>query len=193
MRSRADSKFRMPLDQAISQNGNLFMASRRQLGLIAAAVLTSFYQGCGYSIRPPYNQEIRTVYVPIFRSQVYRRDLNLMLTETIAKEIEKRTPYKVVGKPEGADSSLIGEIIFADKNLLVENPQNLPRELSADMSVKVRWTDNRTVGDPREVGTVTLRETVTFTPEFGDTSMMAYQKVCQKIAEQIASMMEQPW
>jgi hypothetical protein len=150
--------------------------------------------GCGYAVRPPYNREIRTVYVPIFRSLTFRRDLNLMLTETVAKEIEKRTPYKVVGTPEGADSTLSGEVVFADKNLLVENPQNLSRQLSADLVVNVRWTDNRqSSGSPDEVGSVTMRETVTFSPEFGDTVMMAYQKACQKMAEQIASMMEEPW
>lgn len=167
----------------------------RRAWLKAAGSFSSLcFLGCGYSVRPPYNRDIRTVYVPIFRSLTFRRDLNLMLTEAVAKEIEKRTPYKVVGTPEGADSTLSGEVIFADKNLIVENPQNLPRQLSASMVVNVRWTDNRqTSGDPKDVGSVTMRETVTFSPEFGDTSMMAYQKTCQKMAEQIASMMEEPW
>ncbi len=167
----------------------------RRAWLRGAAILPSILSiGCGYSVRPPYNREIRTVYVPIFRSLTFRRDLNLMLTEAVAKEIEKRTPYKVVGTPDGADSTLSGEVIFADKNLIVENPQNLPRQLSADLVVNVRWTDNReNTSDPKDVGSVTMRETVTFSPEFGDTSMMAYQKACQKMAEQIASMMEEPW
>ncbi|MCY2932834.1 MAG: LPS assembly lipoprotein LptE [Planctomycetota bacterium] len=168
--------------------------SRRSWLFALSGSILSGISGCGYSVRPPYNREIQTVYVPIFRSLTFRRDLNLMLTEAVAKEIEKRTPYKVVGTPEGADSSLIGEVTFADKNLVVENPQNLPRQLSADLVVNMRWTDNRhPSGDPKDVGTVTLRETVTFSPEFGDTTMSAYQKACQKMAEQIASMMEQPW
>ena len=167
---------------------------RRELLASIGGLALAGIAGCGYSVRPPYNNEIRTVYVPIFRSLTFRRDLNLMLTEAVAKEIEKRTPYKVVGTPDGADSSLTGEVTFADKNLVVENPQNLPRQLSADLVVNARWTDNRNPsGNPKDVGTVTLRETVTFSPEFGDTSMSAYQKACQKMAEQIASMMEQPW
>lgn len=168
--------------------------SRRAWFRATAAIASLVTTGCGYSVRPPYNRTIRTVYVPIFRSLTFRRDLNLILTEAVAKEIEKRTPYKVVGTPEGADSTLSGEVIFADKNLLVENPQNLPRQLSADLVVNVRWTDNsQTSASPKDVGSVTMRETVTFSPEFGDTAMMAYQKACQKMAEQIASMMEEPW
>lgn len=168
--------------------------SRRAFCSMLGMALAGAAGGCGYSVRPPYNREIRTVYVPIFRSLTFRRDLNLMLSEAVCKEIERTTPYKVVGTPEGADSTLTGEVVFADKNLVVENPQNLPRQLSADLTVNVRWTDNRTsTGDPKDVGSVTLRETVTFSPEFGDTSMSAYQKACQKMAMQIASMMEQPW
>lgn len=184
-----------PCDDGRNSTGSNPGRLTRRLWLQAAACLPAIVStGCGYSVRPPYNREIRTVYVPIFRSLTFRRDLNLMLTEAVAKEIEKRTPYKVVGNPEGADSTLSGEVIFADKNLIVENPQNLPRQLSADLVVNVRWTDNRqNTSDPKDVGSVTMRETVTFSPEFGDTSMMAYQKACQKMAEQIASMMEEPW
>ena len=106
---------------------------RRELLASIGGLALAGIAGCGYSVRPPYNNEIRTVYVPIFRSLTFRRDLNLMLTEAVAKEIEKRTPYKVVGTPDGADSSLTGEVTYADKNLVVENPQNLPRQLSADL------------------------------------------------------------
>ena len=58
--------------------------------------------GCtGYSIRAPYDTRIKTVYVPVFKSITFRRDVNLMLTELVIKEIERRTPYKVVGSPRG--------------------------------------------------------------------------------------------
>lgn len=168
--------------------------SRRSLILyLSAGFLAATATGCGYSIRQPYNREIRTVYVPVFRNLTYRRDLNLMLTEAVCKEIEKRTPYKVVGSPEGADSQLSGEVTFADKNLVVENPQNLPRQLSASLVSTVVWKDIRDGDNTKDVGKVTLRENVTFSPEFGDTTLMAYQNACQKMAEQIASMMEQPW
>ena len=100
--------------------------------------------GCGYSVRPPFDPGIRTVYVPTFTAITFRRDLNFQLTELVIKEIEKRTPYKVVGSPEGADSTLEGTITFADKNLMVENTNNLPRHVLVMLLVTVKWTDNRT-------------------------------------------------
>ena len=82
------------------------------------------------------------MFVPVFKTQSFRRDVNLNLTEMIQKEIMHRTPYKVVGTPEGADTVLEGTINFADKNIVVENPFNLPRELNATINVSVKWTHN---------------------------------------------------
>jgi len=74
--------------------------------------------GCGYSIRPPFNRDISTVYVGIFKSQSFRRDQNIQLTQMIQDEIRLRTPYKVVGSPEGADTRLEGVITFTDRRRL---------------------------------------------------------------------------
>ncbi len=157
---------------------------------IVLAVLTSV-MGCGYSVRPPFNENVRTVYVPVFRSVSFRRDVNFQLTEEIIKQIERRTPFKVVGKPEGADTTLEGVINFADKNLIIENPFNLPRQLTATLTAKVTWTDNRTtkiVGEPMTVST-----TVNFFPEVGETSEAAFLKAVQKIATEIVNAMESKW
>ena len=164
--------------------------SRTATAIAAIAIVTSL-SGCGYSVRPPFDAAIRTVYVPVFRSVSFRRDVNLQLTEMIIKEIENRTPFKVVGKPEGADSTLEGVINFADKNLIIENPFNLPRQLTATLTVAVTWTDNRTTKTVKPPVVVT--EMVNFFPEVGETSSSAFARANQKLAQQVVSMMEQKW
>ena len=49
------------------------------------------------------------------------------LTERSSRRSSSGRTYKVVGTPEEADTILDGTINFADKNLVVENPFNLPR------------------------------------------------------------------
>ena len=115
---------------------------RRLAPCLAAVVCLAAIGGCGYSLRAPFDPTIRTVYVPVFRSMSFRRDMNLQLTELVQKEIERRTPFKVVGSPEGADTILDGTVNFADKNLVVENPFNLPRQLTAMINVTGTWTHN---------------------------------------------------
>src|SRR4051794_41522827 len=106
--------------------------TRREMLRFGMSLTGVGLSGClGYQIRPPSYPDIRTVYVPVFRSLSFRRDVNFMLTELVQKEIEKRTKYKVVGTPEEADTILEGTINFSEKNLIVENPFNLPRQLTA--------------------------------------------------------------
>src|SRR5262245_54370855 len=52
-----------------------------------------------------FRTDIRTVYVPVFQSDSYRRNLGEWLTEAVIKEIETKSPYKVVHTSD-ADSVL---------------------------------------------------------------------------------------
>ena len=160
--------------------------------LLAAGALLA---GCGYQLRPPYEHRVRTVYVPIFKSVSFRRDLNIQLTKLVQEEIERRTPYKVVGTREGADATLDGTITLADKNIMVENPENLPRQLIANMTVNVRLTDNTTGETVEELNLppVPVNENMVFFPELGETTELGFDKVLHKIARDIVNMMEEEW
>ena len=162
--------------------------------LVLVALVALAVAGCGYSLRPPYSPRVHTVYVPIFKSVSFRRDLNLQLTELVQKEIERRTGFKVVGSPDGADTTLEGLILYGDKNIMVENPNNLPREMTTQMTVQVRWLDNGNP-DPKEQKKpfTTVSENLVFFPEIGETTNIAFQKTMERIARDIVNMMEQSW
>jgi hypothetical protein len=161
--------------------------------VLAAALILAGLPGCGYHFRAPFDKSVRTVYVPTFRSQTFRRDVNLQLTDLVIKEIGKRTPYKVVGSPEGADTILDGTVNFADKNLVVENPFNLPRQLTAMVNTTVNWTHNPPTEAELQRGPVVVGDVLNFVPEIGETSMTAFYGTCQRLATQIVDMMEEPW
>ena len=167
--------------------------TRRELLKFGLAAVGLELSGCGYSVRPPGYSDIHTVYVPVFRTVTFRRDVQLMLTEAVIKEIEERTKYKVVGSPEEADTILEGTISFAEKNLIVENPQNLPRELNAWVQAAVRWIHNPPLETERNAPAVVVGETVNFIPEIGETALTGFNKTCQNLATQIVDMMDTPW
>jgi hypothetical protein len=160
---------------------------------VAVVLAAALLGGCGYSVRAPFDKSVKTVFVPVFKTQSFRRDINLNLTEMIQKEIQYRTPYKVVGTPEGADTVLEGTINFADKNIVVENPFNLPRELNATINVSVKWTHNPPTEVEKNKPPTIVAETVNFVPEVGETAVTAFYRVNQRLAAQIVDMMEQPW
>jgi hypothetical protein len=147
----------------------------------------------GWHIYAPFDtSEVKTVAV-FFKSNSFRRDVQMQLTEAVIKEIILRTPYRVVGQHENADSLLTGTITYADKNLVVEAPTNLPRELNMTINVMVTWTHNppTEIEDKRPPTIVT--ETINFVPEVGETTLGATNHVIQSLAKQIVDMMEQPW
>ena len=159
---------------------------------MALAMLAPGCKVTGYSIRAPYDTNVKTVYVPVFKSVTFKRDVNLMLTEMVIKEIERRTPYKVVGNPEGADTTLDGTVNFTDKNIILESPFNLPRQLTSTMMVLATWTDNKAV-EKKPPNPAAIMETFNFYPEIGESSQAAYSRTCEKLATQIVNMMEEPW
>lgn len=149
--------------------------------------------GCGYSLRPPYQKEIKTVYVPMARSITFRKELNTQLTEAVIKEIEQRTPFKVVQDPDGADARLELRIVLDDKNMIVENPQNLPRNLTAAMNVEAKFIPNNAGINSDEITPVIISAVDYFNPEIGEGTLAAFQKVIADIATQLVDMMEAPW
>jgi hypothetical protein len=177
-----------------SPGGSAFWRSVRSFysALIILLAVASV-AGCGYSLRAPYDKSVKTVFVPVFKSQSFMRDINTNLTELVQKEIMNRTPYKVVGTPEDADTILEGTINYSDKNIVVESPFNLPRELNATINVHVKWTHNPPTQVEKDRPPTIIAETVNFVPEVGETALTAFYRVNQNLAAQIVDMMEQPW
>jgi hypothetical protein len=153
------------------------------------------YQVGNQSLYPP---EIRTVYVPMFQSVSFRRDLGERLTEAVVKEIEKRTPYKVVTDPN-ADSVLSGRIVEETKHVLVPDLTGDARESQVAMKVEVNWVDRKgrllrdvaSVPLPAEIADVT--GTGNIVPEVGQSIATAQQEAICRMAEQIVGLMEKPW
>jgi hypothetical protein len=147
----------------------------------------------GWHVNAPFDtSEIQTVAV-FFKTNSFRRDVEKQLTEAVIKEISLRTPYRVVGSHENADSLLTGTITFADKNLVVEAPTNFPRELNMTINVAASWTHNPpTEIEDKRLPTI-VAETINFVPEVGETTLSATNHVVQSLAKQIVDMMEKPW
>lgn len=131
-----------------------------------------------------------TIYVPLFRSVSLRRNVQFQLTELVQKEIEKRTPHKVVGRLEDADTILEGTINIADKEILAEKPSELPRELTVTFNASVNWVHNPPLENERNRVPTVISKKVTFVPERDEPPYTAFYRTCQSMAEQIVKVME---
>jgi hypothetical protein len=145
-----------------------------------------------------YPRDVQTVYVPVFESDSFRRNLAEFLTEAVVKEIELRTPYKVVGTPE-ADSVLSGKITTDTKRVIIEDQYDFPRETQVNLSLEVRWVNRRgdLIGEPVAVpmpqNLAVISANGALVPEFGQSVATAQLQAIQSLARQIVSLMEAPW
>jgi Lipopolysaccharide-assembly len=195
------------------------------LGAIALCVLA----GCasdghlhifGYTTAPTYDCDIRTVYVPIFQNVSFRRGLEFELTRAVVREIEAKTPYKVVNCREQADTELLGKIVGRRKQLINPNQLGETRESEVTMAVELQWNDLRPghLGEalsradtapkddpaaplrldpyaprPKDLknpNIILVQPSAQFVPELGGSVVSAEKQLIDRLAVQIVSMME---
>jgi Lipopolysaccharide-assembly len=154
--------------------------------------------GCGYHIGNSYPADVRTVYVPVFTCEDYRRGNEFLLTEAVQKQIQQRTPFRLA-KNDMADTKLTGKTTAITKNVLALDQYDDARELQVQFAVNVTWEDLRTgrilaqqnVAIPPEM--VQVLGTGDFAPEVGQSLATATQVAVEKLARQIVDMMQTPW
>jgi hypothetical protein len=175
----------------------------------------------GYTTAPNYDLTIRTVHVPIFKNLSFRRGIEFDLTRAVIREIEAKTPYKVVSDPCKADTELIGTVVGLDKTLLNINPLNEVREAQTILTATVVWRDLRPghtgeilsaprpkspipvpalvptdappPGPPPPPPPAVVQSLAGFIPELGGSLATAEFNNVNRLAEQIVQMMEKPW
>jgi len=162
----------------------------------AIGVCLPLAAGCGYTTdrgsqfrsTNADNDRIRTVAIDMFETREFRRDLELQLTEALAKRINSDSPYRLVRK-EFADTLLTGEIREVRQNTIGRDFRTvLPRETAATLVVAFQWKDLRNgevlVDRPNFV------QTVDYTRQLDEDFYHAMQRATDRMAERIVETME---
>jgi len=168
----------------------------------ALCVLLFALCGCsGYQIgtNTLYNTNIRTVHVPIFQNDGFRKDMGERLTEAVCKRIEQRTPYKVVHRSNSADSVLSGRIARNSQSVSLVDDYAGTRQKKVELLVYVQWKDQR--GNSLRAmspiswndAPVDITTTSDMVAEMGHSYATASQEAIDKMADQIVDMMQMPW
>jgi hypothetical protein len=166
---------------------------------ILIALCVGMVSGCGYMVGSSFPADVRTISVPVFTSKSFRRDAELLLTEAVHKEIQKRTPFRLINDGPAADTRLTGRIVDVRKDVLGESPQDDPRELQVSFAVDLLWEDlrnGRVIAQQRmslPTEFVQLRSEATMAPEVGQSLATATHAATQRLATQIVNMMETAW
>jgi hypothetical protein len=164
----------------------------------------------GYTTRPNYDPGIRTIRVPIFKNNTFIRGLEFDLTQAVIREIEARTPFKVVSAGCPADTELTGTITVVNKVVINRNQLNEIREAQTTVGVEIIWRDLRSgevLSQPRPKSDPDapppppdapakprlVQSRGSYIPELGGTTTTSLQQNVNRLAVQIVSKMEAPW
>jgi hypothetical protein len=118
--------------------------------LAAVLFLIAFAAGCatdptqGYSATSSFSDEFSTIAVPIVENDTFERGIEFEITDAVIKEIERRTPYRVVDQSR-ADTILTGRIVRAELNKLSRSRlTGLSEEVVLSVTMDFTWRDRRT-------------------------------------------------
>ena len=161
--------------------------------LIGAMICSS---GCGrYTMKSPHRAGIRTVAVPIWTrgKNVYRRDIEMDLTEAIQKRIQLDTPYAIASEAQ-ADTKLVGRIEEIDQTVLSEfRTTGRPVEIEVTFILSYTWTDLRTGKVLVRKSNYQVRDTYITAPAFREEFFYGEQAVINRAARRIVETMEAEW
>ncbi len=160
--------------------------------VVLSAVLIG---GCGYQLGGMYPRNVNSVAVIMFTRQknVYRRELEIRLTEAVVKRIQQDTPYKISTR-DRADTVLTGTIEKIHQQVLNTNPDTgEPRMLELTITVSFTWKNQRT---GKIIATQpNLRVADVYIPRcpVGQDFFQGSEDVINKLAKRIVEHMEKPW
>jgi hypothetical protein len=143
----------------------------------------------GYSSESLYRPDVRTVAVPVFTASrsLFRRGLELQLTEDVIRQIETRTPYRIAPR-DRADTLLEVEVLDLTERVLSKTPDNRVREMEVTVYVRAVWRDLRSGEVLRRAPR--LSETGTFVAVAGETVPSGTATAFERLTERIVELME---
>lgn len=107
-----------------------------------ALVLTASLSGCGYTVGFRAPEGVTSVAVPVFDNRTSpagggsRRELELELTRAVVREVQRRTPLRLVDE-DRADVIIRGALTRVRESVAVEGPDDEPLRSSARFEARV--------------------------------------------------------
>ncbi len=163
----------------------------RRVSALAVCGFALLMCGCGYRSDKLFRPDIQSVYVDMFESKEFRRDLEFQLTEAVKKRVSLETPYRVAAR-EKADTILVGEVLEERQaSFAPDFRTRRPRDEQLTLAVRVQWKDQRNgriLMDQKE-----LLQSVDYLPPAGESEKFAQQKAIDKLAARIVAKMYDDW
>ncbi len=169
----------------------------------------------GYTTRPPFDPDIRTVYVPIPLNTSWTKDIEFDLEKAVLNQLNTRAGApRVTSDRNRADTELVMKIINTTKASIIINQLGEVRNAQLTWQIEVVWRDlrpghvgdilsNRKRFDPQEkplpgdpaatapnAEPYLITPNANYIPELGGSNTTANVIAARNAAWQVVNMME---
>jgi hypothetical protein len=147
----------------------------------------------GYSSSSLYSPKYQSVAVPIFQNNTMVRDMEFMLTDAIIKEIESRTPYRILAE-QYADTLITGTIQSVGLQTISQSrTTGLDNEVMITVVIDFEWLNLRSGG--RLVGRQNFSSSALFIPSQPSSEPIEIGQfaVVQQLSSDIVDQMQSSW
>lgn len=140
-----------------------------------------------------YPDNIASVGVPIFDNRTPYREFEFDLTEALIKEIELRTPYKVV-HPSKAQTIVQGVVTNVNQRVLSQRSiGGVPEEVEVTMVVNFEWKNTQTAEILRDRKGLPATARHVPTRPLGEPFEVAQHRIVEIMAQRIVDAMRKDW
>ena len=167
--------------------------------LLVSIVLFGLLASCasdptvGYSSSSLYAHQFKSVAVPIFENDTMVREMEFMLTEAVIKEIEARTPYRILGE-QIADTLITGTIRSVDLQTISQSrTTGLDNEVMMTVVMDFEWLNLQSGG--RIMGRKNFSSSALFIPSqpSSEPFELGQFAVVQQLSKDIVDQMQSSW
>ena len=140
-----------------------------RLRVLVLFLLIVSLSGCGYRLASRKGDvgTGQTIAVPTFINGTYTYRIEQRMTESVRKELARRTHYRVTSGETG-DVVLKGEVLSYNTSPTVFDPSGRAAQYALGLSMKVLITESATGKVLFENGSMTMRETFQLSQNAGD-------------------------
>jgi len=147
----------------------------------------------GYAFGSTFDKSIQSVAIPIFKNETTSRSLEVLLTDALIKEVQRRTPWHIA-PTDRADTTLVGVITNTELSALSDDPQTgLVQEQAVRITIRFEWRDNRS--GEIIVAKDAYSASAVFSPSrnVGDRLELGQRSAIEELAGDVVSEMRSGW
>lgn len=164
-----------------------------RLLVLVAAVCSFALTGCGYHVSGKTDllpKDIRTIAVPAWGNATTQYKLSDYLAQSVTRELNTRTRYRVVANPKDADATLSGSVAnFFSYPTVVDPATNRGTGVQAILYIQVRLVDKtgKVIFDRPNFEIRERYEIATQVLPYFDESPSAMQRLSNDVARTVVS------